>query len=286
MYEIESRNILTPQNGLNIYRGRTEDSILLTEIPGADSMDIGIKVDAPGLLAGVLKTRRNKGIILMGNLGDPYNIHEEKYMITRNSLKIIENYDYGVIINTRQKRILRDMDVLKGISRKTKCVVEIGFPSIDDSKLERLDGKETLDVNGRLELIKTLADEGIDVIATLTPLIPFVNDDEGELVKLIQMISDCGAKGFDLMDMRMAVKKSAREFFYTEFKKRFPDEYKCFSDKYEESGELIAEGGKKLLEEMSGYCESLGLMCDTRKLKAWKRQYENKTVGVQMSLFD
>ena len=66
MYTIESRNILTPQNGLNIYRGRTENSIMLTEILGADSMDIGVKVDATELLAGVLRTRRNKSIILMG----------------------------------------------------------------------------------------------------------------------------------------------------------------------------------------------------------------------------
>ena len=39
MYIIESRNILTPQNGLNIYRGRTQDSIMPTEISGSDSME-------------------------------------------------------------------------------------------------------------------------------------------------------------------------------------------------------------------------------------------------------
>ena len=60
MYKIESKNILTPQNGLNIYRGRTEDSILLTEIPGGDSMDIGVKFDAADQLDTVLKSRRRK----------------------------------------------------------------------------------------------------------------------------------------------------------------------------------------------------------------------------------
>ena len=98
MYKIESKNILTPQNGLNIYRGRTEDSILLTEIPGGDSMDIGVKMDAPDQLDSVLRSRRSKSIILMGNLGDPYNRFEEEYRLTRKCLKIIENNDYGVVI--------------------------------------------------------------------------------------------------------------------------------------------------------------------------------------------
>ena len=62
MYTIESRNILTPQNGLNVYRGRTENSILLTEVPGGDSMDIGVKMDAPELLEGSLMHRRSKGM--------------------------------------------------------------------------------------------------------------------------------------------------------------------------------------------------------------------------------
>ena len=129
--------MVIPKNGLNIYRGRTEDSIYLTEIPGGDDLDIGVKMDAPEQLSGVLRTRRNKGIIIMGNLGDPYNSHEKQYQLTRRSLKVIENNDYGVVISTKQTAISRDMDILAGIARKTKCAVEMTIPTLDEKKLKK-----------------------------------------------------------------------------------------------------------------------------------------------------
>ena len=286
MYVIESRNILTPQNGLNVYRGRTENSILLTEVPGGDPMDIGVKKDAPELLAVALKNRRSKGMILMGNMGDPYNELEEKYCLTRECLKIIENNDHGVIISTKQSAVLRDVDVLKGISKKTKCVVDIPIASFDEAKLSKLDGEETLSAAKRLELIKELRKEGIDVLVTLTPIIPFVDDDEAEITEIVQCLAEYDILGVDLMDLRLAVKKSVRSFFYTQFKARFPEQYKRFCQEYTESGELPARNQRELLKKMTEFCEEKKLMCNTRRIKAWKRQYENKTVGKQLSILD
>ena len=286
MYTVESRNILTPQNGLNIYRGRTENSILLTEVPGGDSMDIGVKTDAPELLEGTLAHRRSKGMILMGNMGDPYNDHETKLGLTRNCLKIIENHDHGVILSTKRDGVLRDADVLAGISAKTKCVVDIPLATFDDGKLRKLDGEETLGVKERLELIKSLRKEGIDVLVTLTPVIPFVNDDESEITEIVQCLAEYDILGIDLMDLRLAVKKSVRSFFYTQFKNRFPEEYRRFCQEYSESGELLARNHRELLGRVTALCEEKGVFCNTRKIKAWKRQYENKTVGKQLTLFD
>ena len=249
MYTIESRNILTPQNGLNIYRGRTENSIMLTEIPGADSMDIGVKVDATELLAGVLRTRRNKSIILMGNMGDPYNELEKEYGLTRNALKVIEMNDYGVVISTKRDLIERDMDILKGITSKTKCVVELSFPTLDENKLRLIEGEEVISIKDRLRLISLLRKQDIDVLITTGPIIPYVND--SDIREVVQCLVQYDILGIDLMDYRLAIKKSVREFFYNEFRERFPKEYKVFSDNYEETGELIPPNAKEELEAFS-----------------------------------
>lgn len=284
MYTIESRNILTPQNGLNIYRGRTENSIMLTEILGADSMDIGVKVDATELLAGVLRTRRNKSIILMGNMGDPYNELEKEYGLTRNALKVIEMNDYGVVISTKRDLIERDMDILKGITSKTKCVVELSFPTLDEDKLRIIEGEEVISIQDRLRLISLLRKQDIDVLITTGPIIPFVND--SDIREVVQCLVQYDILGIDLMDYRLAIKKSVREFFYNEFRERFPKEYKVFSDNYEETGELIPPNAKEELEALQNICKEKGLMVSSQKIKAWKRQYENKTVGSQLSIFD
>ncbi|MEE3399527.1 MAG: radical SAM protein [Eubacterium sp.] len=284
MYTIESRNILTPQNGLNIYRGRTENSIMLTEILGADSMDIGVKVDATELLAGVLRTRRNKSIILMGNMGDPYNELEKEYGLTRNALKVIEMNDYGVVISTKRDLIERDMDILRGITTKTKCVVELSFPTLDENKLRLIEGEEVISIKDRLRLISLLRKQDIDVLITTGPIIPYVND--SDIREVVQCLVQYDILGIDLMDYRLAIKKSVREFFYNEFRERFPKEYKVFSDNYEETGELIPPNAKEELEALQNICKDKGLMVSSQKIKAWKRQYENKTVGSQLSIFD
>lgn len=284
MYTIESRNILTPQNGLNIYRGRTENSIMLTEIPGADSMDIGVKVDATELLTGVLRTRRNKSVILMGNMGDPYNELEKEYGLTRNALKVIEMNDYGVVISTKRDLIERDMDILKGITSKTKCVVELSFPTLDENKLRLIEGEEVISIKDRLRLISLLRKQDIDVLITTGPIIPYVND--SDIREVVQCLVQYDILGIDLMDYRLAIKKSVREFFYNEFRERFPKEYKVFSDNYEEIGELIPPNAKEELEALQNICKDKGLMVSSQKIKAWKRQYENKTVGSQLSIFD
>ena len=284
MYTIESRNILTPQNGLNIYRGRTENSIMLTEILGADSMDIGVKVDATELLAGVLRTRRNKSIILMGNMGDPYNELEKEYGLTRNALKVIEMNDYGVVISTKRDLIERDMDILKGITSKTKCVVELSFPTLDENKLRLIEGEEVISIKDRLRLISLLRKQDIDVLITTGPIIPYVND--SDIREVVQCLVQYDILGIDLMDYRLAIKKSVREFFYNEFRERFPKEYKVFSDNYEETGELIPPNAKEELEALQNICKEKGIMVSSQKIKAWKRQYENKTVGSQLSIFD
>ena len=284
MYTIESRNILTPQNGLNIYRGRTENSIMLTEILGADSMDIGVKVDATELLAGVLRTRRNKSIILMGNMGDPYNELEKEYGLTRNALKVIEMNDYGVVISTKRDLIERDMDILKGITSKTKCVVELSFPTLDEDKLRLIEGEEVISIKDRLRLISLLRKNDIDVLITTGPIIPYVND--SDIREVVQCLVQYDILGIDLMDYRLAIKKSVREFFYNKFRERFPKEYKVFSDNYEETGELIPPNAKEELEALQNICKGKGIMVSSQKIKAWKRQYENKTVGSQLSIFD
>lgn len=283
MYKIESKNILTPQNGLNIYRGRTEDCILLTEIPGGDSMDIGVKTDAADQLDSVLKSRRSKSIILMGNLGDPYNKYEEEYCLTRKCLKVIENNDYGVVITTKQSRILRDLDILTGIASKTKCAVEISIPTLDEKKLKKIEGEEVISIKERLELIETLRGAGISILIQLSPVIPFVND--YEVMEILETLAKYDILGVDLADLRLAIKKSVRDFFYMEYKKRFPKEYKEFAEEYSgEPGELTPRDYKKLLKESQEFSEERGIISSSSRIKSWKRQYENKTEGEQLSL--
>lgn len=71
-------------------------------------------------------------MIKTGAMSDPYIHLEEKLLQTRKCLEIISKYEFGVSVQTKSSRILRDIDLLKEINEKSKCVVEITITTYDD----------------------------------------------------------------------------------------------------------------------------------------------------------
>lgn len=52
---------------------------------------------------------------------------------TRKCLEIIDKYGFGLSIQTKSGRILRDLELLKSINRKSKCVVQMTLTTYDES---------------------------------------------------------------------------------------------------------------------------------------------------------
>ena len=67
-----------------------------------------------------------------GSMCDPYIPVEEKLGLTRRCLEVIDQYEFGVAIQTKSTRILRDMDLLSSINRKAKAVVQMTMTTFDE----------------------------------------------------------------------------------------------------------------------------------------------------------
>ena len=93
--------------------------------------NIEVKVNAPQLLEEALKKKRKKCVIGTGAMSDPYIQLEEKLQNTRKCLEIIEKYGFGLAIQTKSSRILRDLDILKSINAKAKTVVQMTMTTYD-----------------------------------------------------------------------------------------------------------------------------------------------------------
>lgn len=68
-----------------------------------------------------------------GAMCDPYLHIEEKLGLTRKCLELIDQYEYGIAIQTKSSRILRDMDLLVSINKKAKTVVQMTMTTYDES---------------------------------------------------------------------------------------------------------------------------------------------------------
>ena len=97
MYTIEAKTILTPQNGLNIYRGST-DRCLVSPVYARTARvenpeELGVKPDADRLLEVTLRKKRSRGMVSVGSLSDPYNAAEKSLGIMRRCLFVLDRCD-------------------------------------------------------------------------------------------------------------------------------------------------------------------------------------------------
>ena len=249
MHIVEVKTILTPQNGMNIYRGVTDHCIVspvrarTARIENPE--DVEVKKDAARVLEHSLKRKRARGMIFVGGLSDPYNPLEEKFGIMRECLRVLDRCDFGVSITTRYSLLLRDMDILKELARKTKVVVMIPLPTLQTEQFRLIEGE--LGVSERLRLIDGLAKEGIETILPLDPIIPKINDTTTTLGMLLQMAKDYHIRMVDHRDMKCQLQNGSREYFYKELSRRDRELAQQLLSIYGEENELIPEKQKELL---------------------------------------
>ena len=121
MHFVSAKGILSSQNGMNLYRGCQHGCIYCDSRSRCYQMahdfeDIEVKENAIALLETALKRKRQPCMIGTGAMTDPYIPLEEDLQMTRQALALIEKYGFGVAIQTKSDRILRDLDILKAIN--------------------------------------------------------------------------------------------------------------------------------------------------------------------------
>ena len=105
-----------------------------------------------------------------GAMSDPYMHCEENLRLTRKCLEIILENDFGVAIQTKSDRILRDIDLLSKINRSAKCVVQMTLTTYDDDLCRILEPNVCI-TKRRIEVLEEMRKNGIPTIVWLTPIL-------------------------------------------------------------------------------------------------------------------
>ncbi|MDO5126753.1 MAG: radical SAM protein [Eubacteriales bacterium] len=290
MHYKEVKAILSPQNGMNLYRGCTHGCIYCDSRSKCYRMDhefedIEVKLHAPDLLEKTLKRKRTKGMIITGSMTDPYVPIEEKLQMTRRCLNEIERFDFGLTIQTKSNLILRDIEVLDKINRKTKCVVAITITTFDDELCKKLE-PNVCPTSERIRVVKEMQKRGIPTVVWLTPILPFINDTEENILNILNACKDAGVYGIMHSHMGMTLREGNREYFYEQLDRLFPGMKQRYIDTYGDAYEVPSPNQEKLMQIFQQFCEKYGMIYDGEELFRYMREYKNKTIGEQLSLFD
>jgi DNA repair photolyase len=180
---------------------------------------ITIKSNAPQLLEQKLKSKKWKAsAIMMSGNTDCYQPIERKLQITRKLLQIFWRYRHPVAIVTKNKLLLRDLDILKKLNQYQLVKVAVSINSLDDSIRRKLEPRAST-IKSRLELIETLANENIPVKALAAPIIPGLNDYE-----ILPLVKELASRGvFDINHIILRLNGDVEQIFEEWANKIMPD---------------------------------------------------------------
>ena len=87
-----------------------------------DFADIEVKSNALELLESALKRKRAKCMLATGSMTDPYIPLENEIGNVRKALSLARRYGFGFTLITKSSRILRDLDLLADINKRTNAL--------------------------------------------------------------------------------------------------------------------------------------------------------------------
>lgn len=290
MHFIEAKSILSAKNGMNLYRGCTHGCIYCDARSDCYQMDhafedIAVKQNAPQLLEQALCRKRHRCMIATGAMCDPY-LHAEKQLgLTRRCLELIEEYGFGVSLLTKSDLILRDLDLLKRIHKKTKCVVQMTLTTHDEQLCKILEPNVCTTAR-RVEVLQILQEEGIPTICWMTPILPFINDTRENILGILEDCKRVGVYGILTFGIGVTLRDGDRQYFYQKLDEHFPGLKERYQATYGKAYELPSPYEKELFTLLKGECQKAGMECRPQVLFDYAQRFEEKGCGVQMSLED
>ena len=287
MHYADFKTILSPQNGMNIYRGCSHgciycDSRSLCYQMGHDFEDVEVKRDAARILETQLSRRRKPCMIGTGSMSDPYIHLEEELRITRECLELIERYGFGVSIQTKSARILRDMDILGAINEKAKCVVEITLTTYEEDLCRILEPNVSTTAE-RFVVLEAMRDAGIPTVVWVSPILPFINDTTWNLRGLLDYCVRAKVRGILCFGFGTTMREGSRDYFYKKLDEFFPGMKQKYIQAYGGSYSCLCPGNGRLMEIFTDECRKHGILYKTDDVFEYLREFETKER--QMSLF-
>ena len=122
-------------------------------------------------------------IISIANSSDPYPNLEAKTGLMRECLEILSMHNCKVQIITKSNIVIRDIDLLK----KIPSMVSLTITTEDDSTAKIIE-PHAPSPSERLKAIEILIEKGIPTSVRIDPIIPFVNEHQENLMKILASI--------------------------------------------------------------------------------------------------
>lgn len=280
MHYVTSKSILSKDNGMNLYRGCTHGCIYCdsrSEVYNMDHdfEDIEVKQNSLELLKKEL-IKKTPSMIGTGAMTDPYVPLEGHLKYLRRALEMIYKYGFGFTCITKSDLVLRDLDLLLKINEKSKAVVQMTLTTSDDDLSSILE-PNVCTTSRRVEVLKKLSDAGIPTIVWLCPILPYINDTEENINRIIDYCIEANVKGILCFGMGLTLRDGNREYFYSKLDENFPGLKETYIKKYANSYSIPSPDEGKLMDIFKKRTSANGILNDPDEIFRYLHEFPEKT---------
>ena len=274
------KTILSPKNGMDLYRGCTHgciycDSRSVCYQMHHDFEDIEVKQNAVQILEKQLRGKRQRCMIGTGAMCDPYIHLEDELQITRQCLELIDKYEFGLAIQTKSARIMRDIDLLYSINTKAKCVVQMTLTTFDEDLCRILEPQVSTTAE-RFAVLETMRKAEIPTVVWLCPILPFINDTEENLRGLLDYCIRAKIRGILCFGFGTTMREGSREYFYKKLDEHFPGMKQKYIKTFGNSYECRSPNHPRLMEIFRNECRKHGILYQPNDVFGYLNKYESR----------
>ena len=243
------------------------------------NQDVLVKANAIELLRKELAGKRVVGTIGTGSMNDPYMPLEKEIRLTCRALEVIAEFHFPVHVITKSDLVLRDLDLLKEIGR-VYVAVTFTVTAADDALSKKLELGAPVS-SRRLAAMRELSENGILTGVTLMPILPFIEDNEENVARIVTLAHENGAS-YILPAFGMTLRDRQRTYYYAKLDQYFPGRRARYEQAFGEHYSAHAQNGARLEQVFIELCRQYGIMTKIPVFVPQKRLREDVS---QMKLF-
>jgi len=158
--------------------------------------------------------------ITVGTATDPYQPVEGRYRLTRGALALLRDHANPVSLLTKSPMIVRDVDLLAGLTRVASAEVFFSITTVDLDLWPTLE-PGTANPFHRLRAMRTLREAGVRAGVFMAPVLPGITDSAACIEAVAAAAREHNAAHFSATALRLA--PHVKEFYLGFIGEEYPD---------------------------------------------------------------
>ncbi len=246
---------------------------------------IYVKQHAAARLRNELHKVKAGEAIALGTATDPYQPAERRYEVTRGILEEFSRhtgFELGIV--TKSNLVIRDLDLLIEVAKGNRLSIHVTITTLN-TELARILEPRAPRPDLRLDAVRALAEAGLRVGLSCSPVLPGITDSPADLEALVRAAAEAGADY--VFANALFLKPCSAAVFLPFLEANFPHLSGNYRERYQGRSFLPPAYGERLSKLITHLREKYGIARRdrTRRQPAYAAKWPAEAFEQQLELF-